>query len=212
MLFLMSGASESGKSYLTRYLLINLLLDGRFDFGVVWCSTKFNDSYNFLTNQDMVRDKFSTEELLKFKQYIIDNAKPPRGRRKREFPKTFIVLDDLVGKIKWDSEMLNFLTTFRHYNVTVFLITQYLYLVPPIVRIQSNYTVLFDVNTGRDIDAAFESFGSKFFKKKDFVNMMNAVHGECEYNALVVMKSGKTIEERYGSYRAGEIPSVSIEF
>jgi hypothetical protein len=53
-------------------------------------------------------------------------------------PASFIVFDDIMSLINQKSgEFKNFISIFRHYNITLFISTQYITQVAPLVRQQT---------------------------------------------------------------------------
>jgi hypothetical protein len=108
------------------------------------------------------------DELI-LKSYLAILAKM-RKELDMKMPPSFIIFDDLIGSLvsSQNSKMfMSLITTFRHYNVSVFICAQYARgLINPTLREQARY--VFCTNSGgENTDHLYKSFGNKYFKNKN---------------------------------------------
>lgn len=167
-MFVFVGKSERGKTHFMKWLLMDQIQreTNPLAFGVVFVRTKFKHSYDFVPD-DKVFEGYD-EEILQ--QYVrnLQAMFEEEGR----LPPNFIVFDDLVGILNnrgaW---FVNFISTYRHLNIHIFIAVQYLtgmHAVSPIMREQTTFAIMFNSKTTRTITNLFENFGQLFEKKKDF--------------------------------------------
>jgi GTPase SAR1 family protein len=147
-----------GKTYLVKYLLTDLYINKKIKYGVVFCSTNFNTN-----NFDYIPEKYIYSS---YQDDIITNLIDIQINQIKENKKAepcFIVFDDMIGMINFQSKTLTELfTKYRHYNITVLLTTQYIYKIPPLIRECSTFIFLFFVTSRRSLKAAFECFFCHF--------------------------------------------------
>eukprot|EP00808_Paulinella_micropora_P013508 g3095.t1 len=105
--------------------------------------TKFKHSYRFhWASEQHVRvyEGFNKDVLVQY----VDNLKR-RYQQQGYLEPSFLVFDDLVGILNTqDGWMSNFIGTYRHYNISIFVAVQYLtgrQSVSPIMREQTSFTL-----------------------------------------------------------------------
>ena len=153
LLHLIVGYSGSGKTYLTKWLLYKLNEMKRFDIIFIVCPSDFTNSYSYIPAQ-FRRESYSDEWLLELMEVQKKQAKRPR---------IAVVFDDCAGHIKNSKEWTTFISTYRHYNITPFIITQRLTSVPPITRTQARFVYLFRNSNTSDIKTLHNEFCSEGF-------------------------------------------------
>jgi len=203
-LLVFAGSSEQGKTHLIKSIIIDMCLRGDFNFGIVFCPTKFNKSYDFIKNQNLVIGNYNENILKQYLKKVRDNGNPPN----------FIIFDDCAGEMNLvDGFGKQFISTFRHYNCSVFISTQYIYSVAaPVVREQTNRAFIWKQNTKRAYDALYESYGLAFEDFKDFKKTLDTITAE-QYRCMVYLKEETEIKKKYLSYKASEkIPDVQLKF
>lgn len=198
------GSSEQGKTHLMKYLLLNMCLRNQFDFGIVFTTTKFNHSYDFIKNQNLVIAGYD-EKILK--QYL------KKLRSSDEPPPNFVIFDDCIGSLDTMSEFIqNFASTFRHFNSSVFISLQYAYKVPPLFREQCNRCFMFKQNTKRSYEAIYDAYGLGFTDYKEFKATIDDITKE-QFHCMYYLKEETEPNKKYGEYKApAEIPDVRLEF
>lgn len=209
-LIIFFGTSEAGKSYLMIYLLRSLCLKGTFEFGIVFSPTKsVNNAYDFFTNQNLVISGYDENTLKKYMKRLRDIPKEKR-------PCNFIVFDDCIGDLDPNTKFARqLISTFRHYNITIFMSSQYIKAItPPLYRTQCNRSFVFKMNTAEDYDGCYSAFGSGFPNKKEYIKVLNQITSE-KFCSMVYLKEETEPNKKYFSYKAPEedkIPDVKIKF
>jgi hypothetical protein len=206
--FAMVGSPKSGKTWCMKHLLIHYLMTGELQFGIVFTGTKFSNQFDFITDSNMIISGFDERVLRSFlrklKEYRLANEKPA---------KAFIVFDDMVGQVPWESSLLLHLcTTYRWYGLSVFISTQYIYKINPTIRTVCDYAFIWAQDSKRCYDAIYESFGLGFDDFKSFKENLDDIVSE-QYWCMLYNKEKRNIEERYGGYKApADIPEVKFQF
>jgi hypothetical protein len=204
----MVGSPKSGKSFAIRHFLVNLLMKGELQFGMVITGTKFNGAYDFILDQNMVVEGYNEQilkqYLRKLKDYRVANKKAA---------KAFLILDDMVGQIPWESPLiLHALTNYRHYGLTIFIATQYIYKINPTARTVCDYAFIWGQDNLRCYNAIYESFCLGFDDFKHFKTTIDSIVEE-PYACLMYSKEKRKFEERFQAYKAPpDIPDVKFRF
>jgi hypothetical protein len=206
--FAMVGAPKSGKTWCMKHLLINLLLSGELQFGMVFTGTKFTNQFDFITDDNLIVSGFNASVLKtylqKLKAYRLKTGKPA---------KAFLVFDDMVGQVPWETDLiLHLFTTYRWYGLTIFLSTQYIYKINPTVRTVADYAFIWAQDNKRCYDAIYETFGLMFDDEKKFRHTLDAIVQE-QYACMFYNKEKRNMGERYQAYKAPDnIPEVKFQF
>lgn len=197
--FLFTASPKSGKSVMIKYLLYKMLKVKRFNYGIVFSSTAFNNDYSFMP-EEFVHSTFDEE--------IIKNLM--MKQRSRGTGKAFVVFDDILGDLKLTSNlMIKLLSTYRHYNISIFLATQYLYKVPPTIRECYTYAFIFRQTNMRSIDVLRETYFIEF-KNKHEVQQYIGKHTK-DYQVIVV-SVGESQEKKYKVMKAKLLKPFYIQF
>ena len=194
-LYLFVGISESGKTHVMRYIASKMARE--FDYAVGFCPTKFRGSINYIPD-DRVYEGFRSdvfEKLLNKQKQLIEASKATGARE----PKVLVVCDDVLG----DKEMKlyghlwqSIASSCRHYNITVFIATQYTFAVPPIMRRNARVIVLTSVPTETDAKTLFSEF-CRYIDRKDFLQMIEqATQGHSCLQINTQAKDQKTMYQR----------------
>lgn len=198
--FLIAGAPGSGKSYLTKHLIYQYCKNRKFNHGLVITNTSFNDGYSFVPAK-YVHSYYDEAVLQKFLDTQIESKEP-----------AFLVLDDCLGKAQFNSKFfMSFITTYRHYNITVFLTTQYIYAIPPVIRECCTYSYMFQQTTLRSNNALFETFGQCFENMKEFKAFL-ASHITEEYGTVVCITQQGDKKKKYMKFKAGKTPEFQLDY
>ena len=210
-LFIISvGKSMKGKSFLTRYLLTEKFMTGKFKFGIVFTKTKFNSDYAFLPDK-AVKQGYNEEVL---KKYINNLAK--LREKKQGVPPNFIIFDDLVGVLNNQTNwFVNFVSTVRHFNTTIIICVQYLCgrnAISPIMREQTTHAIMFQSRTRRTLENLYESYGGLFPSYDEFKAYFFAATRE-KYSAMLYLESTDELHENYITIQApAEYPKIKVEY
>lgn len=220
-LIIFAGSSKSGKTYAIKSIIINNAFPkskSSFNFGLVFTSTKFNSDYtSFLPNESVIEgfnidllNNFKEEIKNKYEDVIQRNIK--KGRHPNYgVPASFIVLDDIVSLIKQkDKSFQNFISTFRHYNISVFISVQYIHQIVPIIRQQADYAVIYYHDQAISIKALNESFGSGFENEREFKKFLHE-KTKNRFNCIIYQKHD--YDNKYIVWKApSDVPKVMFKF
>jgi len=218
-LIVVAGKSKRGKSYLIKYMITMLCLNKKFKFGLVFCKTKFNCGYDFIEDNKVIEGY--KEDILKnylqaLQKYGEDHPLTAKQRAyniKTNIPPSFIVFDDIIGQMDLNAGFMSeFITTYRHYNITLIVATQYLHKVPVLFREQADICVMFYQNTKKSIDACYENYGQEFDNAKKFKNFLIDKTSK-PYHCLIYIEDGDDINTKYMEYKApSNYPDVIFKF
>lgn len=168
---------RGGKSYLFKYLIY--MNRRMFSHGIVFSKSAFRPG-----NMDYIprfpEDK--TGKYLNFKHMRYDENKlrkfleHQQSYSDEERPLGFIIVDDEISSNNmWNSEaMIDAATMYRHYNVVVFIATQYINKISTTIRECATQVALFKMDSKRAINAAWESYGSEFDNYNVFKNWLES--------------------------------------
>lgn len=206
--FAMVGAPKSGKTHAMKHLNIHFLKNGDLQFGMVMTGTKFSNQFDFIQDNNMIISGYDgsvlKSYLRKLKEYRLKNNKPA---------KAFLVFDDMVGQIPFESELiLHLFTTYRWYGLTIFISTQYIYKINPTIRTVADYAFIWAQDNKRCYDAVYETFGLMFDDYNEFRHTLDSITSE-QYACLFYNKDKRSKNERYNGYKAPpEIPDLKFQF
>ena len=209
-LFVLCGKSGRGKSYFIRFLLSDMLTNGKLKFGLVFTRTKFNKDYAFLPDKRVIEGY--NEDILK--KYVNNLRKI--AEKDGSVEPNFIIFDDLVGVLNNSTQWFsNFMSTFRHTNTTIFIAVQYLpgrNAVSPLMREQTNYAIMFQSRTKRTLENLFENYGGLFDSADEFKQyFLNATQEK--YTAMLYSERIDYIEDNYVTIMAPEdYPKMIFKF
>ena len=167
-LFILVGKSEKGKTHFMQWLLFDQIQRkvNPMKFGLVFVSTKFKHSWKFMPD-DKVFEGLDEQVLLKY----IDNLKAIYEET-QYLPPSFLVFEDLIGVMNnrrpWFE---NFMASFRHLNISLFITAQYLTgqrAISPLMRNQTNYAIMFSGRNHGHLKNLYEAYGQAYRKERDF--------------------------------------------
>ena len=210
-LYVLVGKSNKGKSHLTRYILINRLASRQWHFGLVFCKSKFNNDYTSFLPDNRIIEGYNEDMLIKY----VDNLKKI-VKEKGSVPASFLIFDDLIGVLNNASDWFsNFIATFRHVNINVFICVQYLTgrkAISPIMREQTNFAIMFQSRTRRTLENLYESYGGLFDTVDDFKqHFFNAT--KVKYSAMLYSEDIDDVDENYITIQApAEVPKIKFKF
>lgn len=180
--YLIVGKSNTGKTTFLKALLSNI---GRqFDLIVGFSKTKFNGSINYCPPMYQF-DEFNEKviaKLLNWMEYLVQYN-----------VKIGIVLDDMIGDVRTHNNTTfdKLATRCRHYNITLFIVSQYLLKISPTLRSNANYLICTRMSRDDEIMTLWKEFGSDMNKtefKKQFLNATK------NYGVFVIDNSGSEVQ------------------
>lgn len=204
------GKCGRGKSHLTRYLLQYFTLKKPvFSGGIVFSgSLGLNDDYAFLPEKHVFAN-YSDEILKKY----LEHLHKKREQLGTKMPHTFIVFDDLLGKLQGSQFFLNFISTYRHYNVTIFVNNQYLASAASGTQLRelTTYLFAFQTSTHRTISCLYEWYGGDCGSLADFKKMF-AEKTPDHHSAMLFIDKEEDIDRKFISFKAPEFTAVKINY
>jgi hypothetical protein len=183
--FLAIAKKFAGKSHLLRWVLSSLIKAGRFDWGVVISATARTTGEWDLVPRRFIYPTYDPKVIKRVRMV----------QRANKESRAFIVLDDIVGVLKIDKTIQSLITSARHENITVFVTTQYLKALPPVVRENAETVFLFRQPNRDLILEAWKIWGDCMDKKDWAAVMLNDV---VDHRALLIdtrAQSGKAADK-----------------
>lgn len=209
-LFVLIGKSFRGKSYLMRYILTDWLSTGKVKFGLVFCKTTFNNDFTSFLPQDKVIEGYNEEILKKYVENIKNIIK-----NNGSIPPSFIVFDDLSGVLNGSDWFNNFVCTFRHFNIHIFIATQYLTgrnAVSTVMREQTNFAIMFQSRTKNTLDNLYKNFGGLFPSFEDFKEYFLQATKQ-QYTAMLYSEHIDELEDNYKTIIGpADFPKMKFDF
>lgn len=146
-----------------QYVIQELTTQGIFKFGWCFTRTNFSNAYDYMGDNITVG---YSESILRQYLGMLAAMRKEHGMR---MPPNFIIFDDLIGSLinsQSSQTFMRLITTFRHYNCSVFIAAQYARgLINPTLREQIRY--VFCTNSGfENTTNLFKSFGNRYFENK----------------------------------------------
>ena len=205
------GKKHSGKTNLTRYLLLNYSIQKKkFKFGIVFTNTKFDEEYIFMPDEYIIQG-YDKPVFMNYIKQLEDFSK----KNKKRPPSNFMVFDDLVGVLREDKEFINFICNHRHYSTSVFLSAQYLKKgIPTTMRECIDYGFFFNSKTEQTLKALYESFGQLFGDYKTFRNIFMNNTKE-KFQSILYRAEFDDIDNAYKKFKSPDMSKhkkIKIEF
>jgi hypothetical protein len=159
-----------GKSHLIEYLIY--MNRGLFSHGIVFSKSIFRKG-NMAYIPDYDGSPENKRKYMNFKHAKFDPTKLQAlldlqaSYPDEERPLAFVIVDDeLSTPHMWDcSATIDAATMYRHYNIVMFISTQYVNKVCTTIRECASQVGLFHMDTLRAINAAWEAYGQVEFDK-----------------------------------------------
>jgi hypothetical protein len=197
--FLLIGKGRKGKSYYSRWLILDRMVNAGWKFGICFTGSAYTGAYDWLPKEAVV-DGFSEEKLV---QYM--NGLKAAMASGKEIPPNFVWLDDCGGIIRANgtsSVMENFWRTARHTNTNVIVCEQYLNTgLPTVLRLQCDYAIMWYHENARTLENLWKEFGGAYEKKEDFVRHFKRCCRE-QYAAMLYVEREERREDNFLSVKA----------
>lgn len=212
MSLLICGKPKSGKSHVIKYLLYQFTakkdLYKRFSYGIVFCKTSFNRSYNYVPSE-WVKSNFIPnvlENLMKTQASIREQGYVP--------PHVFVVFDDCLGNKQFKSDLFKDLVqNYRHYNISPILSTQYINRIETVNRECVSHAIVFKQFSRNAIEAIYNSFGQRFDSEKEFKEYLHKNTGNFKFIFVNNESLDDDFNEAYKIMKAPtKIPNPTIPY
>jgi hypothetical protein len=165
---ILCGKRCSGKSQLMRYILIKS--KHLFKKVFVICPTEeINHFYKGLVNDENIFESYKeqwVENLMK--RMGVEND----GKKDNEASHILLILDDCCSDSNFHQSktLKQLFTKGRHYKITIVILCQYPYHVPPICRVNCDFIAVGQLNT-QGIQILTQEFLMGNINKKDFLKL-----------------------------------------
>ena len=209
-IFTMTGQPKSGKSYMMKYIMFLYCQMGYFSGGgLVFTPTKFNGDYNFLPDRAVI-PRYSGEHLeahIENLRRLTETGRAENGADWSLKP-NFVILDDCLGLLKESEWFNNWISTYRHTNTSIFIMSQYLasrQSVNTLLRNCTTFALMWPSISKNNLQAMYNAYGGVFENEEEFkrelLKCKNVKHTCLLYKALQPSK-----DETYCTLLAGDIP------
>jgi len=189
---LISGCSASGKSNLTKNLLMSKqFYGGRFDNVYIMSSTYYiNNDYEDVENVRFITTTYNEE----FLQKVMDT------QNEDDEKKGVLIIDDMASLLPASKNNLlsNLVFKARHLNLSIIFLVQYIYTLPKHLRTNMSNIIIFDSNQNKEIKCLCEEFCG-ILSERDFMTVYRYAVNE-PYSFLHIDHSCK---DKYKQFRKG---------
>ena len=191
---------NSGKSQLMRYII--LMSKHLFKKIFVICPTEqINHFYKGLVDEKNVFESYNEQWVEKLMKAL---AKENDGKRDKDASHILLILDDCCSDTNFHQSktLKQLFTKGRHYKITIAILCQYPYHVPPICRVNCDYICVGQLNT-QGIEILTKEFLMGDISRKDFLKMY--YNSTNDYKFLLINNNSSSdnsaLDEIYGVLR-----------
>jgi hypothetical protein len=191
------GRTEGGKSYLLKHFLQYAYSNSIYDWILFVSPSAFEDAPYI--DKRHTTPRINDEDIIG----ILDSQKEDYEAGKSEHG--VIVIDDCLGSLNFETPaFLRLFSTYRHYNLSVFICTQRPNKIPTTLRDVATYGIILRPTNANVCDSLYESFNTSFRNKKEWADFI--YENTENYNALVVNRRSN------GSYFTYRAPATIPDF
>lgn len=208
-LALIIGKRGSGKSFLMRYLMYQFK---KVPYGIVISgSERVNKFYSKFLPSSYIYYEYDSEVvnnvLRKQEQVIEKNGINPGNRM-------FIILDDCLqdqARIFKQREMKEIFFNGRHYNCSLFLLTQYCISIPPDFRTNIDWVFLFSEVIRENVEKLYKYYAGMFQNMAEFKKIYYKL---TENKTAMVLKTSNIdvnqLDKLVYWIKANEVPDFKV--
>jgi len=185
-IYLFVGRTNSGKTHLLTY--IAWLMQHHFDAAFGFCPTIFASNISFVRRRFAKFDKRMLTTIMEYQAKQVEQGTAEN---------VLLVFDDIIGEdsVKTYGSLLGKLfTCSRHYKITIFITTQYLYKVPPVLRENCKFVFICSSDNPTDRKRIHDEFCRG--DKRNFDKWLD-VCSEPGYSSLVIDCYAKDVKNAY---------------
>ncbi len=162
------GHCGSGKTVAMEYTIKTLKA---FDFIVIISNTAlFNNSYDFLKDMGINHRIYNGSNCDKIFKTIMKIQEFSKDRKR-----VCICADDILGSLTNSKTFLKLASTYRHFNISLFLTSQYVSAQTTIIRELANYCFIFESRTDSSRKAIYQSYFGDCGTFIEFKKMFNTL-------------------------------------
>lgn len=148
------GFCKSGKTYSIQY---TIRTTQKFDFIIVISNTaEFTKDYDYLKELGIAYRIYNTSKLTEMLQFCMNTQE--QNMREGKDINVCIILDDCMGALTNNKTFQKLSSCFRHFKITLFILTQYCNSQTTYIRELANYVYCFDQRTESAKKAVYQSY------------------------------------------------------
>ena len=180
---LICGKTKAGKSRLLKYLLLTEIKKKTFSKIILFCPTeRINNFYSDIIDNNFIFEEFNEDYLKDLVQKLTQlnsNKKP------KEMKKVLLILDDIVcdTDIHHSKVMKSIYTRCRHIALSIITTCQFINLVPPNVRVNSDFVLCGSMNRN-SLNILCDEYQSPTIDRNEFTKMYS--DATKDYGFLVI--------------------------
>lgn len=199
------GKRNTGKSFYTRYLFS--ILRRYFPYGYVVTRTKHNGFWQ----QHLPESKIFNKYYPSLVDYLFEQQKE-RIRDPTINPYIFLVLDDIVSdkSLRYDPALTKLFYEGRHYGIFLVITSQYAFGLPPGIRANTDYVVIFTQQQQRQKKALSEDYADDFEFRDEFYAMLSKYTRDNMALIIAQRDPNKRAAERYYWDKAHETTPFTL--
>lgn len=209
MLFI--GKPSSGKSFAVKNILYRYLKDSYYKFGIVVSPTaNYSGDFDFLP-ESSIWAKYDEGRVLK---YIDKLAQYRKNNNNKLPPPSFLLFDDCLGSINFYSpEFSNFLACYRHFNISIYFVSQYLsgFGSSTLLREITTASFIFQTQFENSLKVLYKAFGGILGDYDTFKALVQKI-GEQKHHCLLYIANQNNKEATYYDFLASKVPEFKITF
>jgi hypothetical protein len=200
-----AASPKCGKTHFISSFILKQCLAGKFNHGLLFFGTKNINvkDYQWMP-EEHVHGEYSEDVLKRFLLLQREHKAP-----------AFLIFDDMIGKMKFDGQLIEHLfTTFRHYNLTIFVAVQYLNkVVPPTIRSNAENFIVFkqpQVICARNIKLACMG---EFKNDTECMKFIDTHCPNISDHKYILVRPFEESKNKYIVGKApGQLPNIRLEF
>lgn len=148
------GFCKSGKTYSIQY---TIRTSPKFDFIIVVSNTaEFNSDYDYLKELNIPHRIYNTSIINEVMEYAMNTQES--NRKKGIKVNVALIFDDVMGALNNNKTFQKLTSCFRHFYISVIVLTQYCNSQTTYIRELANYIYCFDQRTEQSKKAIYNSY------------------------------------------------------
>ena len=197
------GPRGCGKSLLVKNLLQRKdMLKETFakpNYIIIMCPSLHNGDYDDIKGKNIYKYDFYDENIVNHLMDVQKNIIEEHGRLK--CPELLIVLDDILdtGAARMHSKLEKVFARGRHVNINIILISQQLKRISKVMRLNSDYMVLFEPNAFVEL----EDYLNQYISRKERPTFMEKLKSMWEENKHQFLMLDFKTTDKNKRYRKG---------
>lgn len=204
------GRPASGKSYCIKSMIYSWAKANHMKFGLCVCPTAFNGDYSYLPDK-WVWDEYDEDKLARYVERLREKTKK---LGKEKMPPNFVILDDLLGKINWNSKFwTSWIATFRHTNTTLLISAQSLKGkgTSTLLRDCTSRALMYYTNFKSAVEGLFDAYGQIFPNIDEFKKAYRDMTRE-KHQCMVYVNNQDSFDDSYFSLIAAPVEDFKLEY